>query len=422
MKSPEMVRRESARSRALPDGWRWVKIGDVCESKIEKRDPRLKPHSRFEFVDIAAVCNSHKAITESKTMLGKEAPSRARQVIKANDILVATTRPNLNAVARVPDTLDGEICSTGFCILRPTERIVPDYLFAYVQHHHFVDGLTRLVRGALYPAVNDGQVRAQLIPFPPLKEQRRIAGILREQMAAVEKARKAAQERLEAVKALPAAYLRDVFPRPGQPLPEGWRRISLGDASDIVSGVTIGRKLDGRSLQIVAYLRVANVLDGQLDLDDLRSTPATGDEIKALRLSPGDLLLTEGGDPDKLGRGALWEGQVGLCIHQNHIFRVRLKSELADPEYASFLVGSAYGKQYFLTHAKQTTGIASINKRVLSAFPLALPAMHLQKSIAATCKRALATFLEALRLAKAERDTINALPAAILRQAFNGEL
>ncbi len=99
----------------------------------------------FRYVDISSVDNQRKSIVEAKTIVGKEAPSRARQMIRANDVLVATTRPNLNAVAIVPPELDGSICSTGFCVLRSNGQVVQEYLFAFVRTGQFIRSLSDLV-------------------------------------------------------------------------------------------------------------------------------------------------------------------------------------------------------------------------------------------------------------------------------------
>jgi type I restriction enzyme, S subunit len=109
----------------------------------------------------------------------------------------------------------------------------------------------------------------------------------------------------------------------------------LGEIGEIVSRVTLGRKLDVRRTRRIAYLRVANVKDGYLDLSDVYEIDATGPEVVKLGLRPGDLLLTEGGDADKLGRGACWHGDIPECIHQNHIFRVRPDPERVLSEFVS---------------------------------------------------------------------------------------
>jgi len=107
----------------------------------------------------------------------------------------------------------------------------------------------------------------------------------------------------------------------------------LGNISNIASGVTKGQNYNGRKTVEVPYLRVANVQDGYLDLSEIKTIQALPSEIEELRLKPGDVVMTEGGDFDKLGRGAIWRGEIENCIHQNHIFRVRLDTKKVMPEF-----------------------------------------------------------------------------------------
>src|SRR5207244_9136718 len=118
--------------RELPDGWHWVRLDEVCEHKTGVREPRREAEKPVRYVDITSVDIKAKRIVEAKTVLGKDAPSRARQVIRSADVVVSTTRPNLNAVALVPPELDDQICSTGFCVLRAKPGLDSDYLFASV--------------------------------------------------------------------------------------------------------------------------------------------------------------------------------------------------------------------------------------------------------------------------------------------------
>jgi type I restriction enzyme S subunit len=145
---------------------------------------------------------------------------------------------------------------------------------------------------------------------------------------------------------------------------------------------------------------------------------ATDDEIGRYRLMRNDLLLTEGGDPDKLGRGTLWNGELPECIHQNHVFRVRLTYNEVDPLFLNWLVGSQRGKRYFLRSAKQTTGIASINMTQLRGFPLLIPPLALQREFA---RRVAA--VEKLKAAhRASLAEMDALFATLQHRAFRGEL
>jgi len=199
-----------------------------------------------------------------------------------------------------------------------------------------------------------------------------------------------------------------------------WPCVRLGEVAQVVSGVTLGRRGDRRETREVPYSRVANVKDGRLDLSDVYSIQATESEIEKCRLRRGDILLTEGGDPDKLGRGTFWQEQIRECIHQNHIFRVRLPAEAYCPEFVSYQFGSPYGKAYFLAHAKQATGIASINRGVLERFSLITPPLPEQRRIAARLKEQLAAVEQARAKVQAQLAELDALPNALLREAFGG--
>ena len=156
---------------------------------------------------------------------------------------------------------------------------------------------------------------------------------------------------------------------------------SLEVHANIVSGITKGRKTKELNLTEVPYMAVSNVKDGYIDWTTVKTILATSSEIEQYRLQTNDVLMTEGGDPDKLGRGALLTKVPENCIHQNHIFRVRLDSRV-NPIYFEEYLQTARPKRYFLKAAKQTTGIASINMTQLRHMPLILPPMEEQKEFA----------------------------------------
>jgi type I restriction enzyme S subunit len=160
-----------------------------------------------------------------------------------------------------------------------------------------------------------------------------------------------------------------------------WPMVPLHDIADIGTGVTLGRELGTAYSKEYPYLRVANVQDGHIDTGDIKTIRILPFELTRYQIQKGDILLTEGGDFDKLGRGAVWDGIVPDCLHQNHIFRVRLRLGLV-PEFFAAYMSSTAGRAYFLSCAKQTTNLASINKSQLSAMPVPVPPSGEQQRIA----------------------------------------
>jgi type I restriction enzyme S subunit len=223
---------------------------------------------------------------------------------------------------------------------------------------------------------------------------------------------------LETLEPLYFSTFVDLF---GDPIsnPRSWPTdVLLGDVAEIVSGITKGRKLNGAQTRPVPYLAVVNVQDRALALKAVKVIEATEGEIARYRLRKNDLVLTEGGDPDKLGRGALWQDEIAECIHQNHIFRVRLLGNTVDPVFVNWLVGGPRGKAYFLKSAKQTTGIASINMMQLRSFPLMLPPLDLQRAFAAR----VAEIDKLKAYHRAHLAKLDALFASLQHRAFRGEL
>ena len=149
--------------------------------------------------------------------------------------------------------------------------------------------------------------------------------------------------------------------------------------ADVVSGITKGRKTKAEDLTEVPYMAVSNVKDGYIDWTTVKTIEATQQEIEKYRLLADDVLMTEGGDPDKVGRGAIIKEPLENCIHQNHIFRVRLDESMMRPEFFAEYLQHQRSKRYFLGCAKQTTGIASINMTQLRALPVLMPPLSRQE-------------------------------------------
>ena len=164
-------------------------------------------------------------------------------------------------------------------------------------------------------------------------------------------------------------------------IPRGWRIAPLREVADIASGVTLGRNLTGAGTLELPYLRVANVQDGYLDLADVKTVRIFSSELERFQLKCGDVLMNEGGDYDKLGRGTVWENQIPVCLHQNHVFRVRCRFDVLNCYFLAAVSGSETGKRYFLRSSKQSTNLASINSTQLNVFEVPVPNLAEQAAI-----------------------------------------
>ncbi len=163
--------------------------------------------------------------------------------------------------------------------------------------------------------------------------------------------------------------------------PPNWRIKTLEDVAEIQTGLSKSASRVGDFVRL-PYLRVANVQDGRFDLTEVKEIDVPKDAVDRYRVVAGDLLLTEGGDFDKLGRGALWTGVIKECVHQNHIFVVRANSNVLDRRFLALQTQGAHGRAYFQSCSKQSTNLASINSTQLKQFPVLLPPLSEQRKIA----------------------------------------
>jgi len=293
--------------------------------------------------------------------------------------------------------------------LAPTACV--DKRYFYWALHRVVAEIEAMARHAVIANVSVTDLKEFQIPLPPLPEQKRIAAIL-------DKADAIRRKRQQAIQ-LADDFLRAVFlDMFGDPVtnPKGWDEYVLNEIADIRSGVTKGKAVKPEESVTRPYMRVANVQDGYLDLADVQQITVSKRDAEKCLLLDGDILLTEGGDPDKLGRGHVWRGEVEGCLHQNHIFSVRVNDQgRVRSAFLSAIISSSRGKRYFLKVGKQTTGIATINKSVLSEFVPFIPPVALQDKYLAVVKR-----IDAVKQSLAEGDV--GLFNSLSQKAFAGQL
>ncbi len=273
---------------------------------------------------------------------------------------------------------------------------------------------SKLIVDEAYPSIRISDIRNYQISIPEsIKEQKHIATIL-DKADAIRKKRQKAITELDNL--LKSTFL-DMF---GDPVvnSKNWKVLKLEECAELYSGVTKGRRLINKETISVPYMRVANVQDGYIDLNDIKNIDVLNSDIAKYSLQYGDILLTEGGDPDKLGRGAVWYEEIQPCIHQNHIFKVRANQQIIEPEYLCFQIGSQRGKRYFLKSAKQTTGIATINKTQLKNYPVLIPPLKMQYKFCKFHKNVKNQISKYTTLINESENLFK----SIIQRAFKGEL
>lgn len=375
----------SSSNLKLPNGWRWVRLGEVCEFTYGESLPaRVRQEGRVPVYGSNGVVDFHaEAVTSGPTII----------IGRKGSI--------------------GEIhFSTGPCWPIDTtyyiERPKVECDLEWLSHWLRAIALTQLNKAAAVPGLNREDAYAIEIPLPPLSEQKRIAAILAEEMAAVKRARVAAEAQLEAAKTLPAAYLRQVFESEGA---KSWPRKRLGELCELVNGDAY-RESDWSSKGI-PIIRIQNLNDPAKPFNYW-----AGPLEDRVLVNAGNVLIAWSGTPGTSFGAHLWTREPGVL--NQHIFRVDLDLVHVYPEWAviaideqlSVMIGKAHGG----------VGLRHVTKREVQALNLALPPLAVQRRISAHLSERMAGVEKVENAVEEQLDAINKLPAALLRRAFNGEL
>ncbi len=394
------------------NGWPRVRLGDVLARSTETVEPTVDQEYREITVRLWG-----KGVVERGRLLGASLSGR-RFVARVGQFIASRIDARNGAMGLVPASLDGALVSNDFPLFDVrAECLLPGYLGWICRTASFVELCSRASEGTTNRVrLKGGDFLGLEIALPPLPEQQRIVTQINSLAAEINAARVLGDRADLESTGIIGATLNRLIPSLSE-----WPTSQLGTVATIRSGVTLGRSLEGETVSL-PYLRVANVQDGWLDLSNVKRVSVLPTEVTKWRLEPGDLLMTEGGDWDKLGRCAVWSSEVADCIHQNHIFCVRADLNRLLPTYLAAYIGSPTGKAYFQSCAKQTTNLASINQRQLRAFPVAVPPLDVQADLIANVNRVRAEVIELGRVQARVRARIDALLPAILDRAFAGAL
>jgi type I restriction enzyme S subunit len=399
----------------MKKGWEMKRLGDVLQ-KTETVNPLLSPNEEFDYIDVSSVSNVTFQIEQTQRLKGKDAPSRARKLVRENDILFATIRPTLQRVAIVPNNLDQQVCSTGYFVLRTKPGIDHRFIFYSLFTERFMEQMEKLQKGASYPAVTDGNVREQFIPIPPLAEQRRIVGVLDEAFAGLATAQANAQKNLQNARALFESHLQSVFSQRG----DGWVETKLSTATGGIFTGPFGSLLH-KSDYIengIPLVNPAHITENGIKAD-MRKT--VSDET-ALRLSnyimhEGDIVIGRRGE---MGRCALVTDIEDGWLCGTGSFFIKPSSRCDSAFLVRFL--RSEGCKKMLEKIAGGAVMPNLSNTDLGNLRFYLPPLTEQKQIV-TQLDALATETQRLETLYTQKlAALAELKKSLLHQAFSGEL
>ncbi|MDF1761805.1 MAG: restriction endonuclease subunit S [Oleibacter sp.] len=317
--------------------WPLVSIGDYVENVSSWNPLKSASQIPFFYIDLSSVDKDKKELDRNSIskVLPSEAPSRARQLVKSGDVLVATVRPNLNGVALVSEEYEDATASTGYCILRPNiKKLDGQYLYYWVQNTTFVADMIGKASGANYPAVSDKIIKESKIPLPPLAEQQRIAAILDEADAI----RRKRQQAIQLADDFLRAVFLDMF---GDPVtnPKGWEVSSLRDLIHMQGGFAF--KSGEFSDSGIPVVKIGNANKVGFTTKEIAFVmPKKPEKLVQYELYPGDLLMSLTGTVGKDDYANVTEvtDHYEKYYLNQRVARISIKSERINKEYLKFLL------------------------------------------------------------------------------------
>lgn len=402
----------------LPEGWVSTTIGDISV-KCSQRVP--DGNEQFIYVDIGSINRERKVIENPQYLIGKDAPSRARKEIKAHDIIVSLTRPNLNAVALVSEKYDEQIASTGFEVIRPT-LVESRYIFALVRSRHFIDSISGLVQGALYPAAKSSDVQSYEFPLPPLTEQKIIAEKLDTLLAQVDSTKARLEQIPQILKRFRQAVLAAVVN--GKSVNTDTAEKTLTTLGNIAKDIKYGTSKKCSETQgSTAVLRIPNIGPGYIITSNIKYADFDQKELVTLTLKEGDLLLIRSnGSVDLVGKVAVISENDTEYLYAGYLIRVRLDKERAAPKYISYCLQSPQLRQVIENIARSTSGVNNINSKELASLEIPLPPLPEQHEIVRRVEQLFAYADTIEKQVNNALTRVNSLTQSILAKAFRGEL
>ena len=396
----------------------YFRIDQVCDVNPPKDISRFKG-MEVSFIPMDAVSTTGE-VDVSRTISGDGVKNYS--VFQNRDVVFAKITPCMeNGKGGIVDDLKNGFGagSTEFIVIRPDEQnVISEWIQLFLsQSSYRLECKNHMTGSAGQKRVPPTFIAGTVIPVPSVDEQRRIIFRIEEMFSELDNSVSTLQKTKEQLAVYRQTSITSAYPMMTE---ENTKKLS--EISDITGGITKGRDLKQAQTIYLPYLRVANVQNGFLDLTEIKEIELKVDEKEKYLLKKGDVLYTEGGDRDKLGRGTVWNEEIPDCVHQNHVFRARVDKSIAIPEYVAYWSMGSYARTYFFRKGKQTVNLASINKTVLSNLELPIPDLATQEKVLAEIESRLSVCDSIEHTVDTALQQAEAMRQSILKQAFEGRL
>lgn len=388
----------------IPEGWEITKIKHIVSS-VTDIDHFMPDSAEFgipylmigDLKDLSSSIDwdsSKKISIEDYKKLSIKSRPQIGDIIFARYASIGTTC----YIDTDRDFLVSYACLT----IHPSDLIIGKFLSYYLKSSSFAEDVLRRTNSNTQGNVGKDSLVNATIVLPSIIEQTQIVNFLDAKCSDINAMLSKTRASIEEYKKLKQAVITQAVTKGVRgeremkdsgvewigEIPKEWRKTQLRHCATIKSGITLGKSYSKDTVLIERpYLRVANVQGGYVDLNDLATIEVTPDEDLKYRLHSGDVLMTEGGDRDKLGRGCVWHGEIEPCLHQNHVFAVQANETILLPEFLEYLTASDVGRSYFDVTAIKTTNLACTSSSKVLAFTIPLPPIEEQIEIVGFIKK-----------------------------------
>lgn len=411
---------------SIPVSWEIQKIGTLFAQRKEKVSDKI----------YAPISVTKNGILPQLATAAKTDDGDNRKKVCVGDFVI-NSRSDRKGSCGV-SALEGSVSLINI-VLQPRKQLTGSYAHYLLRSQPFSEEFYRNGRGIVADlwTTRYSEMKTILLPVPPREEQDQIVRYLDWQVSKINRLIAAKRKQITLLKEQKQRRITHIVThgiKPNVPhkdsgiawigaIPAHWHCVALKRCAKVKSGITLGKQYPvGTKLVSVPYLRVANVQDGFVSIETVTTLNVTPEEAAQYALPKGCVLMTEGGDRDKLGRGCVWNGEIENCIHQNHIFAVTVNDKLLLNKWLEYVSACDIGRMYFDITAIKTTNLACTNASKVMAFPIPLPPRDEQERITDELNRVARMFNDIRKGLEKQIERLQELRTRLISDVVTGQV